>query len=100
LIVSYIRDEEGTPYGCFVSTGRDKIGFSICHPDDEFHKTTARGLALEREVEAEECMCLILDRVVGYEGSTPNVTAMVLVEAMLFRKRVNKYFKLEGWSKF
>ena len=95
-IVSYIRNEKNEPYGVFVSNGRDKMGMSFCHPDDEFVKVTARALAIERIVDVDECIDILLDKREDYMGKNPHITDEVVVRALFFKRRIRKYFKEEA----
>ena len=48
MIKKYIRDEEGNPYGTVVAIDRNKIGFSLCHPNDSFSKSLGTSIARGR----------------------------------------------------
>jgi len=47
-LVQYVTDEKGKKIGCLVSTGKGKIGWSICHRLDTFNKQKAREIARGR----------------------------------------------------
>lgn len=48
VLVKYVRDENRNPFACIVATDKDKIGVSICHPNDTFSKRFAREIAMRR----------------------------------------------------
>ena len=49
MLVRYIRDEKTRkPYGCVVATGAGQVGWSLCHPNDNFSKKLARTIASGR----------------------------------------------------
>jgi len=47
-IVKYVRDEDFNLIGCVVAISKDKIGYSMCDPHDQFNKKIARTIAVNR----------------------------------------------------
>jgi hypothetical protein len=47
MLVKYIRCGV-RPVGCVVATGAGKVGWSVCHPNDEFNKDRAKVIAAGR----------------------------------------------------
>ena len=48
MLVKYIRNEHGHPTGVVVATGKDQLGYSLCHPRDTFDKQKALLIAQRR----------------------------------------------------
>lgn len=44
----YLRDANGERYGVICATSPDNIGWSLCHPNDQFCKATGRFKARKR----------------------------------------------------
>lgn len=60
-LIEYVRDRKGRPFGCVAAVGKDKIGYSICHKEDQFDKKLGRKIAIERAKKEEP----IEERIVG-----------------------------------
>ena len=56
VLYSYLRDEQGNPYGCVAALSPTQIGWSLCHSKtatkraETFNKTMARYIACQRAV--------------------------------------------------
>jgi len=48
MVVRYVRDEKNNPFAVIVATGKNKIGLSLCSPEDKFNKKEGLRLATER----------------------------------------------------
>lgn len=95
-IITYVRGENRRPIGCLVATGNDcegyNVGWSICHANDTFCKTTARKIALGRANSDHEASPL--DCQWKFPGS--KVEAMEEALNEYFVPRCDKYFKLKS----
>lgn len=49
-LISYIRDENGVPFGCVAAVSKTQLGVSLCNKQDTFHKNVGRELAIGRAV--------------------------------------------------
>lgn len=77
MLVKYVRDKNGKPFGCVVSTGRNAVGWSMLRKGDTFNKDMARKIASGRAV-------------IGTKASVPHKLVKV-VEDM--NSRSERYYK-------
>lgn len=49
-LISYIRDENGVPFGCVAAVSKTQFGVSLCNKQDTFRKNVGREMAIGRAV--------------------------------------------------
>jgi hypothetical protein len=81
MIREYIRDANGNLAGVVVSTGPNKIGWSLCNPKDNFDKGMALLIACGR----------------AERGSNALVPMKVWPVVNRMKERSSRYFK-QGFS--
>lgn len=84
MLVTYVRDFEGVPFGVVVAVDREKIGVSCCNPKDKFVKKVGIKIARQRAESSAD-----LDRF--YPESDKLVFQQYIMD---MRTRARKYFKL------
>jgi hypothetical protein len=94
-IITYVRGENRRPIGCLVATGSDgnyNVGWSICHANDTFCKTTARKIALGRANSDHA------ESPLNCQWKFPGSKVEAMEEALneYFVQRCDKYFGLKS----
>lgn len=82
-LVKYIREENGQPRGVVVALGRDKVGWSVCNPRDQFDKQLGRKIAVGRALEGSGTPIPRVGRKRDYVRETLNE----------MHERAQRYFK-------
>lgn len=89
-LVEYVKDDKGRNVGCVVATGKNNIGYSICHREDVFEKNIGRKIATERAKKGKDYLSILKKEDSGPEKYK---THFVVKKLEHFKERVNKYFK-------
>lgn len=92
MIIEYVRYEDRTPFGCFVSDGPERAGWSFCSPLDKFDKKIAINIAKGRCKNSTTAATELLLKVKGYQGEFPFLGDAEIDAFVTFTERANRYW--------
>ena len=95
MLITYLRDDDNVPHGCFVSDGLNRLGMSFCNKEDKFIKKVGVELAVASMTTPDKALEILVDRIEAYKGKNPAVTAVDVIRLLEFRDRIKKYYKEE-----
>lgn len=90
VLISYIRDENGVPFGCVVALSKTQYGVSLCNKKDVFHKNIGREMAIGR------AMCNqnhSFHMPAGLSSETRKRQAAVMQALQKMHNRAERYYK-------
>lgn len=96
MLVKYIRDNAKRPIGCVVAVAPDAVGWSVCHPNDEFDKRRAVEIARGRAERGSISLPPEYRSVWQFtENDLVKVSLYSVVEAEMeaMSERASRYFK-------